>query len=227
MGRSFVDKGGLLALAVIERLRAVHGHSFEAAVVSACPASAKERLVSLGVEVRPTSERRDYLNRLASADIFFSPTLFENFGMGLIEAAAAGAAIVTSCGPGMEHIGELFENRKEAILVSNALADEARVTSYVAAIGLLIRNLEFRRTLAFNAYALASHGRFSLERHSQQLSRIYDAAFNLVASTSTLAPPLRGGASSTGLSHVLVWSEHMCHWTMRQHASRGALRICV
>jgi hypothetical protein len=92
----------------------------------------------------------------------------------------------------MEHIGELFENRKEAILVSNALADEARVTSYVEVIGLLIRNPEFRRTLAFNAYALASHGRFSLERHSQQLSGIYDAAFNLAASTSTLAPPLRG-----------------------------------
>ena len=226
MGRSFVDKGGLLALAVIERLRAVHGHSFEATVVSVCSASTKERLVSLGVEVQPTTERRDYLDRLADADIFFSPTLFENFGMGLVEAAAAGAAIVTSCGPGMEHIGELFENRKEAILVSNALADEARVVSYVEAIGTLIRNPDLQRTLALNAYMLASHGRLSLERRHHDLAEIYDAASNLDASTPT-SSPLRSEASSKGSGRVLIWSEQMCHWTMRRLATESGLRIRV
>jgi glycosyltransferase involved in cell wall biosynthesis len=227
MGRSFVDKGGLLALAVIERLRAVHGHSFDATVVSVCPARVNERLASLGVEVQQTTERSEYLNRLAGADIFFSPTLFENFGMGLIEAAAAGAAIVTSCGPGMEHIGELFENRKEALLVSNSLSDEARVASYVEAIGMLIRNPDLRRTLAFNAYALASHGHFSLARHNQELAEIYDAALNLAASTSSSPPPLSNKASFTDPRHVLIWSEQMCHWTVRRHAPHGGLRICV
>jgi glycosyltransferase involved in cell wall biosynthesis len=226
MGRSFVDKGGFLALAVIERLRAVHGHFFEATVVSVCSASTKERLVSLGVEVQPITERRGYLDRLADADIFFSPTLFEGFGIGLVEAAAAGAAIVTSCGPGMEHIGELFENRKEAILVSNALADEARVVSYVEAIGTLIRNPDLQRTLALNAYMLASHGRLSLERHNHDLAEIYDAASNLDASTSA-SPPLRSEASSKGSGRVLIWSEQMCHWTMRRLATEGGLRIRV
>ena len=73
MGRTFVDKGGLLAVAVLERLRAVHGRSFEATVVAPCPVQVKERLASLGVDVEPTTERSDYLDRLARADIFFSP----------------------------------------------------------------------------------------------------------------------------------------------------------
>jgi glycosyltransferase involved in cell wall biosynthesis len=139
--------------------------------------------------------------------------------MGLIEAAAAGAAIVTSCGPGMEHIGELFDDGKEAVLVSNALTDEARVIAYAEAIGMLIRNPDLRRTLAFNAHALASRGRFSLDRHHRQLAEIYDAAFDLT--------PHRTKTSSGGRSQVLSWSERTCHWTMRTHAPSGALRVRV
>jgi glycosyltransferase involved in cell wall biosynthesis len=227
MGRTFVDKGGLLAVAVLERLREVHGQSFKATVVAACPPSVKQRMLSLGIEVQPIMERGDYLNSLALADIFFSPTLFENFGMGLLEAAAFGAAMVTSCGPGMEHIEELFENRREALLVSNELSEEARVAAYVEAIGSLMRDPDLRRTIASNAHALVAHGRFSLARHHRYLAEAYSTTLDLAARNRIAGRPDRSEGSFQDPSSVLVWSEQMCHWTTRRLAGQGSIRICV
>jgi glycosyltransferase involved in cell wall biosynthesis len=227
MGRTFEDKGGPLALAAFLRLRERFGEAFDATIVACCPPDAARRFSAMGVDVLPTSDRSVYLERLARADIFFSPTLFESFGMGLVEAAAAGTAIVTSSGPGMEHIDELFDDGKNALFVSNALDDEARVRAYVDALTRLILDGEARQALAANAHALASEGRLALSRHNETMSRIYSDA----AQSSVPAGEARGtldhAREPRDSERVLGWSERTCHWTRRRLTPPGGLRICL
>lgn len=221
MGRTFEDKGGRLAVAVLDRLRLMLGDGFRATVVSSCPPDAVERLDAIGVEIHETMPRTAYLDRLAQADIFFSPTLFESFGMGLVEAAAAGAAIVTSSGPGMEHIGELFQDGEDAVLVSNAMPEEYRVQAYVDALSALIQDEPVRRALAASAHDLADTGPLSLARHNATMSSIYEAALESPAPEAARRPAPMDHRRS------LVWSEQVCHWAKRRHTPLGGLRICL
>ncbi|MCY1270422.1 D-inositol-3-phosphate glycosyltransferase [compost metagenome] len=226
MGRTFVDKGGVVALAVFQRLREHLGSAFDATIVSSCPPDVTDRCKALHIDIQPPSDRRRYLERLANADIFFSPTLFESFGMGLVEAAAANTAIVTSSGPGMEHIDELFEDGQDAFLVSNALAPEARIRAYADALTTLITDGEVRHRLAANALALASTGILSLSRHNQTIERIYDNAVHvpLTRNEATARPKER---CDDGRLRILGWSEQTCHWTRQRLIPPGGLRICL
>ncbi len=226
MGRTFEDKGGPLALTVFERLRGRLGAAFEATVIASCPRDAQLRCAAIGVDVLPPSDRAVYLERLARADIFFSPTLFESFGMGLVEAAAAGAAIVTSSGPGMEHIGELFEDGKDALFVSNALDGEARVRGYVDALARLVRDREARQALAARAHALASTGRLALSRHNETMARIYEDALRAGGPGGACAAE-RDEREPEGSDRILGWSERTCHWVRRRLTPPGGLRICL
>jgi glycosyltransferase involved in cell wall biosynthesis len=83
------------------------------------------------VAVRARLGRSDWLDLLTQTDVLFSPTEMESFGMGFIEAAAHGAAIVTTTGPGMEHIGELLHDGRDGCLVSLMLPPDARVRAFV------------------------------------------------------------------------------------------------
>ena len=226
MGRTFVDKGGRLAMAVFERLRERCGASFDATIVADCPPDVVRACAALNVDVQPTGDRARYVACLARADIFFSPTLFESFGMGLVEAAAAGMAIVSSSGPGMEHIGELFEDGREAVFVSNGLDEDARVRRYAEVLAALIDDESRRRRLAAGARALAASGRLSLSRHNQVMGRIYTEAG--ASSTPGCHPAVSpADAPSRVDSPVLGWSEQTCHWTRRRWTPIGGVRICV
>lgn len=226
MGRTFVDKGGVLALAVFQRLREHLGSAFDATIVSSCPPDVTDRCKALDIDILLPSDRRRYLERLASADIFFSPTLFESFGMGLVEAAAANTAIVTSSGPGMEHIDELFEDGRTAFLVSNALSPEARVRAYVDALTTLIIDPEARLRLAANALALASTGTLSLSRHNDTIERIYDNAVHASLTCKKATAKPRAHYDDKRLA-ILGWSEQTCHWTRQRLIPAGGLRICL
>jgi glycosyltransferase involved in cell wall biosynthesis len=227
MGRTFVDKGGLLALAVFQRLRECFGDSFDATIIANCPPDAALRCAAINVYVQPTSDRSAYLERLARSNIFFSPTLFESFGMGLVEAAAAETAIVTSNGPGMEQIDELFENGKDALFVSNALDEEARIHAYVDAVAKLICDQETRQALAANAFALASSGRLALSRHNQTMARVYDEAVRFQSPDSEVCTKMEPTKRPIDSHHVLGWSERTCHWTRQRLTPPGGLRICL
>lgn len=225
MGRTFEDKGGRIAVSVLERLHALLGPGFQATVISSCPPEAAARLQAIGVEIHTTMPRAAYLERLASADIFFSPTLFESFGMGLVEAAAAGTAIVTSCGPGMEHIHELFEDGETALLVSNVLAERDRIRAYSEILAMLVQDRSARSALAAGAHALANHGPLSLDRHNRTISAIYEAAVQGPPGRRTA--PRAGRADAAPSSRTLVWEERVCHWAKRRHTPPGGLRICL
>ncbi len=169
-GRTFADKGGELALEVFGELARRFGTSVRLTLVVDTVASPVD---TRSVRVLPLLPRQDYLKLLAQAHIFFSPTSFESFGMALLEAAAAGLAIVTSCGDGMEHVSEMFDEGRHACLVPNEWPRERKVRAYVAALDRLIRDGPARREMGANGRRLTESGPFSPGARDRKLQLHY------------------------------------------------------
>lgn len=221
MGRTPQDKGALVAAEVFARLRARHRAGVRLVFLGSCPSSLADRLTAIGVELVPVLPRSAYLEQLRRADIFLSPTTFESFGMGLVEAAAAGLAIVCSAGPGMEHIGELFAPGNNALFVSNAGPVTQRVAGFAAAVSNLIDNEPLFRRLAMNNHALASRGKLSIRQRDERLRAVYTHAAALGA-----GPALDGRSTpAEGARRVTDWAEEVCHWAGQNCAARIGGRV--
>ncbi|MFF8278522.1 glycosyltransferase [Streptomyces lateritius] len=222
MGRTSQDKGAHVAVEVFAALRVHHGTGVRLVFVGSCPDGAAGRLAANGVEMVPILPRPAYLEQLRRADIFLSPTSFESFGMGLLEAAAAGLAIVCPTGPGMEHIRELFVPGDHALLVSNALPPARRVAAYTAALSGLIDNESLRRRLAANNRALTHHGKLSLRQRNERLSAVYTHA----AALGVGAADDWDGAAE-GDRRITDWAEDVCHWAGQRCTVRIDGRVIV
>ncbi|MFG2343270.1 glycosyltransferase family 4 protein [Streptomyces phaeochromogenes] len=222
MGRSSQDKGALVAVEVFGRLRARYGAGVRLVFVGSCPNGVADRLIATGVELMPVLPRPAYLEQLRRADIFLSPTTFESFGMGLVEAAAAGLAIVCSTGPGMEHIGELFAPGDNALFVLNAGPVAQRAAGFTSAVSGLIDNESLRQRLAMNNHALTSRGRLSLQQRDERLGAVYAHA-----ATLGVQPADARGASAEGDRRITDWSDDVCHWAGQHCTARIGGRVIV
>jgi len=211
MGRTFEDKGGVIAAAALLRLREIAETPFEASFVGPCPEPLAARLRAAGIRVHPILARDHYLRLLAGSDIFLSPTSFESYGMAIHEAATSGMAIVCSSGPGMEAV-ELVTDRWNALLVSNALAVRDRVAATVEALSALLRDSDLRRGLAANNRALTSDGDYSITRRNAILQAVYDEAGRKDADDESIAtlPP--------GEFQITDWSAQLCEWELTRRA---------
>lgn len=221
MGRTSQDKGALVAAEVFTRLRVHHQAGVRLVFLGACPDGLAERLTRIGVELLPVLPRSAYLEQLSRAEIFLSPTTFESFGMGLVEAAAAGLAIVCSAGPGMEHIGELFAPGDNALFVSNAEPVAQRVDRFTAAVSHLIDNESLRQRLAMNNQALTSHGKLSMRRRDEQLGIVYAHA----AALGTIPVRNDGNATVEGCRRITDWAEEVCWWAGQHCVARIGGRV--
>ena len=221
MGRTAQDKGAAVAAEVFARLRTRHRERVRLVFLGSCPSDLAGRLSAIGVELVPVLPRSAYLEHLRRADIFLSPTPFESFGMGLVEAAAAGLAIVCSAGPGMEHIGELFAPGDNALLVSNAGSVAQRVTGFAAAVSGLIDNEPLLRRLATNNHALTSHGTLSVRQRDEQLRAVYAHA-----AAHGIGPADDGrGTPAEGTRRVTDWAGEVCAWADRYCTARIGGRV--
>ncbi|MGW4759540.1 glycosyltransferase family 4 protein [Streptomyces chartreusis] len=211
MGRTARDKGASVAAEVFVRLRELHGSGVRLVFLGPCPGGLVGRLTAAGVEMVPVLPRPAYLERLRRADVFLSPTAFESFGMGLLEAAAAGLPVVCSAGPGLEHIGELFKPGENALFVDGTGSQARRVADFTAAVSALINDEPLRRRLSVNNHVLTSHGKMSVRRRNEQLAAVYAHAAALGVGDSD-------GTSAEDDRPVTVWAEEVCHWA-GQHCS--------
>jgi glycosyltransferase involved in cell wall biosynthesis len=170
-GRTFEDKGAEIALAVFAELRRRFEDRIRLIFVGDPPAGYE---LPKGIVAQPTMPRPQFLRLLRECEVLVYPTLYESLGMTLLEAAAAGLAIVTSCGPGMEHVDELLVDGRDALLVSNSLPEGRRVASYLEAVSGLLEDP--RRLAAFGTEArrLATTGQFSLRERDRRLLPHYE-----------------------------------------------------
>ncbi|WP_170847386.1 glycosyltransferase family 4 protein [Mycolicibacterium fluoranthenivorans] len=223
MGRTWQDKGALVAVATFAHLRARHGDGVRLVYVGPCPDAVADRLAGAGVQHHLTLPRAQYLEQLRHADIFMSPTAFESFGMGLVEAAAAGLAIVCSRGPGMEHIDELFSAGEHALFVANDAAQEHRVAGYTEAVSALIDDAVLLRRLAVNNRTLTTTGKLSVRERDRRLSAAYARAMALGPTSNGIGDT--SPAEST--RPVAEWTEEVCRWAGQYCTARISGRVVV
>ena len=103
---------------------------------------------------------------LCALDVFVSASETESFGLAIVEAMAAGAAVVATETEGAK---EVVEDQKTGILVPIG-----NVESIASAVNELLVDSERRRNLGARAKEIASH-KFSLKRMVDEIERIYAA----------------------------------------------------
>ena len=170
MGRT-EDKGGDVAAAAFAALAQELGDRIELVFVGPVTTA-----LHPSIEHHALLDRRDYLELLERCHVYLSPTEFEGFGMGLLEAASRGLAIVTTCGPGMEHVAELFENGRHALLFSTALGHREQVRLSVQYVMRLVEDDDLRQGFKHANLELFCTGRFSLRERDRKLLPRYERA---------------------------------------------------
>lgn len=101
---------------------------------------------------------------LCTMDVFVSASETESFGLAIVEAMAAGTAVVATATEGAR---EVIEDQKTGVLVP--IGDVHRIAESVCA---LLADPEKRRELGARAHE-AANARFSLKRMVDEIERIY------------------------------------------------------
>jgi glycosyltransferase involved in cell wall biosynthesis len=176
-GRDFDTKDGDLALRVVASLQSA-GANLTFTFIGSIPAHAWRRHgdVLRRITVLDSPPRRVVLAHMASAHILFQPSPTESLGMVLVEAAAAGLAVICSEGRDLAHLGELLPKR--GTLRVNR--DRGTLVEHEAAFRRHLSQLASRpreaRDMAFRNHRFATSGPISIGRRNDVLHRIYERA---------------------------------------------------
>lgn len=126
-------------------------HGSRLLVAGGAPREAYERLArehAVADRVHFIGHRNDVPVLMRGADVFAFPTRYEASGLVILEAAAAGMAVVTSESAGA---AELLHDRVDAVL----LKDPQDSTELAEALVRLVGDAHFRQSIADGAIALA------------------------------------------------------------------------
>jgi L-malate glycosyltransferase len=130
------------------------------------------RDLELSERVRMPGWIDDIAGLLTTFDVFVSPSRQEPFGLVIVEAMAAGVAVVATKSEGAL---EILEANQTGILVE--IGD---VDSLTGAVSSLLVDEERRKQLALNGMSVA-RTRFSLERMVADTEKVYQAMLALTA----------------------------------------------
>ena len=174
-GRVFGHKGGAIALEVFSRLLPEYEARFDFHFVGETP----ETILSSdypGIQFHRFLPRNEYLAILETCDIFVAPTRGETYGMALIEAASYGAALVTSSGCQMAHLGEIFDEGQHALYVPHELSDERQTDEFERHLRLLLGDPQSLAHMQKANSDLFNTGKMSMDNCHRKLLKVYESA---------------------------------------------------
>ncbi len=177
-GRTTTEKGSHLIQKIFSELHCQYGRKIHLTAVSPQEAVA-DRLPY--VNYSPILQHWEYLELVAETDIFISPTLYESYGMAMVEAACLGCAVVCSSGSEVDHIGELFQDGKSAFFVENSLSEDEKVSQYTIALSRLIDSPELLDRFKWQNYRNTSTGFLSISARDRLLVKFYQEFINVTA----------------------------------------------
>jgi glycosyltransferase involved in cell wall biosynthesis len=226
MGRFREGKGGNIALEVFRRIQARYGD--QVGLVYVGPPPEEDRALAPGITFHPVLARPEYLKVLARGHIFLSPTEYESYGFGLVEAGSYGLAIVTRRGPGMEHIEELFQDGKNALFVSAQKTLAGQIEAYEQSVRSLLDGKRRLEDFYANNLELFRTGPLSLEVRDRKLLRYYGRMQEQLGRTNVggVAAQSASFARELGLESCFL-NDSECQrrgprWPLRVQASRGS-----
>jgi len=109
-------------------------------------------------------DRDDIPDIMNACDIFIFPSMYEGFGIALIEAMASGLAVIAS---DIETLREIIDNNSNGVLI-----EKENHIKLAEAIFKLIKNDNFRFSLGNTARKMAFE-KFNLERYVEKLEALY------------------------------------------------------
>jgi UDP-glucose:(heptosyl)LPS alpha-1,3-glucosyltransferase len=126
----------------------------------------------VGIEggVRFAGHRDDIWKYYAASDIFLLPTLYEAFGLVILEAMASGLPVLVSRWAGA---AELIHDGIDGLLIN----DPTDVAEISAKLGVLLRDEGLRRRLGDNARRAALH--YSWAGVARMTLEVYDRVLQL------------------------------------------------
>jgi glycosyltransferase involved in cell wall biosynthesis len=173
VGNDYDAKNGRLALRVLGRLARNHPE-VRCTYVGTVPEG--DLSLAEAVDYRGTLPRSQALQLFRSAHVLFHPAKAESFGMVFVEAAANGLAVVTAKGRGMEHLGELFDDRGALFLDRAKVPPEAEEECFQSLLESLIEDPRRAHGMGLANCDLATHGRLSLADRDDRIRRVYRVA---------------------------------------------------
>jgi len=139
--------------AAIQALNSLSDRSFEYWILGSGPLETdlKSLVKSLGMEskVKFLGFRQDIPDLLRQADIFLLPSLWEGFGLAVVEAMAAGLPVVVSNVPGLQ---EVVPQESQA----GFLVDPSSPNDIAAALDKLLKDPDLRSRMGKNAQLQAA-----------------------------------------------------------------------
>ena len=170
-GRLVIEKG---IDSFVETVRALRrgGHRVRPLVVGAGPAADRMRVLQ-GAVFTGHLQGTELARAIASADIMISPSTTEAFGNVVLEAMAAGVAVVSADTPSAR---ALIDPGQTGILCARD------ASAYAGAAAQLIRSPQKRERLG--AAALAASEKFSWDAASRAAEEAYRAALGSIRSST-------------------------------------------
>ena len=196
-GRDYETKNGLLALRIFRRLAATMPDvSFT--YIGEVPPECDPRVLGPGIEILGTLQRREVLDAFERGHILFHPSKFESVGIVLLEAAAAGMAIVAATGGEMAHMSELFDADRAVLLNRDTVAPGDEEKWFYDELRQLVSSPLAAASMARRNYMVSVAGKFSLTHRNATLSAIYESAIANPAEPATVSQLWDAGDGAIG-----------------------------
>jgi Glycosyl transferases group 1 len=176
-GRDYAAKNGLCATRTMARLAQRHP-SCQFTYIGEVPSEVLSQFASFpsNFEYLGRRSRVEVLKAMSQAHLLFHPAHVESLGMVLVEAAAAGLAIICSAGRGMQHLAELLGTEGAATVDVDTMMPHEDEAYFEAALESLLRDPCRAKAMAMSNYERTTRGVISLETRNERLAELYRVA---------------------------------------------------
>lgn len=178
-GRDFDIKNGLLALHVFARLRNEFAE-LEFIYIGPIPNDITVASPELlhGVIHYAELDHDSTLQIMQNSHVLFHPSKFDSIGIVMLEAMAAGMAVVTARGQGMDYVDDFFDGGGALLIDRGKVNSSAEALAFEAALRSLALDPQLMESMGFRNYDLVAKGEYSISHQNEKLSEIYRCARN-------------------------------------------------
>jgi glycosyltransferase involved in cell wall biosynthesis len=174
-GRDYEVKQGLLALRLFHELAPKMPHVRFIYIGEVPPSYVPDDCLS-NVEILGEMSRRQVLEVFAAGHILFHPSKFESVGIVLLEAAAAGMAIIAATGGEMSHMDELFRGGGALLVNRTALRLEQEESAFRRCLEQLLTDPQLASRMGLHNHYVSTEGYLSIPERNAILASVYQRA---------------------------------------------------
>ena len=174
-GRGYEDKRGAWALRAFRVLLRSYPEAVRVTYIGEIPVEERERFADVlrQIDWTPSLPRPVIRELLSGAHVLFHTAEAETIGAVIVEAAAAGMAIVTCRGQGYEHIEEWFGSSGALLIQRRPKELEREERELCEALTTLVSTPDLARSMGYENHRTATDGALAVAKRDRVLAEIY------------------------------------------------------